>query len=301
MPDPQQILAEHEAGDPGTSRAFAPWRQKLHEVIFEADTPAGKAFDIALLIAIIISTVAVMLESVHEIDRDYHFELRVAEWIITILFTIEYVLRLICVRRPGKYARSFFGIVDLVSILPTYIAVLLPGLGVQTLVIVRTLRLLRVFRIFKLGRFLSGAAELKQAVWASRAKVVVFLFTVMTVVCIMGSVMYLVEGMIYGNEGFENIPKSMYWAIVTMTTVGYGDVTPHSAIGQFLAAGIILFGYSLIIVPTGFVSAEIVYAREHPEEVEGEPSAPQTCPRCKLTGHDTDAAFCKRCGEPLAA
>lgn len=288
MPNDDPILAKREAGDPGTSRTFAPWRQRLHTIIFEADTPAGALFDLALLVAIILSTLAVMLETVKPIDEHYHTIFRAAEWVFTVLFTVEYVLRLICVRSPRRYAWSFYGIVDLVAVLPTYISLLVPG--AQSLLVVRALRLLRIFRILKLARFLADAGELRYALWQSRGKIVVFLFTVITVVSIMGAAMYLVER--DTNPGFRNIPQSMYWAIVTMTTVGYGDVTPITPLGKILASLIILFGYSMIVVPTGFVTAEFVAVRQ-------KTITTRACPSCTQHGHDPDAHHCKWCGAEL--
>ena len=274
------------------STSFAPWRTKLHEVIFEADTRAGKAFDVALLIAILVSMLAVSLETVEPIQRRYGALLVTLEWTITVLFTIEYVLRLVCVGNPWRYAKSFFGIVDLLSILPTYLSILLPGS--QSLVVIRSLRLLRVFRVFKLAHFLSEAAVLRRAVWEARGKVVVFLTTVLIAVSIMGSAMYLVENADEPSAQFTSIPQGMYWAIVTMTTVGYGDIVPETALGKFLAALLIILGYSLIIVPTGFVSAELVGAK-----MATRPISTQTCGNCMHEGHDADAAFCKSCGTQL--
>ena len=274
-------------GSPRNRNELAPWRERMHEIIFEADTPAGKAFDWALLVAIVISTIAVMLETVPELAEYKPTFLRI-EWAFTILFTIEYVLRLICVRRPMKYATSFFGVIDLVSILPTYLSLLIPG--AQAILVIRALRLLRIFRILKAARFLNEAAEMRQALWASRDKIIVFLFTVVASVAIMGAAMYLVESPY--NSGFRDIPQSMYWAIVTMTTVGYGDITPVTAFGKFLACLIILFGYAMIVVPTGFVSAEFIERKRRPVTT-------QACPDCMLQGHDVDAKFCKFCGGEL--
>ncbi len=271
---------------------FAPWRAKLHEVIFEADTRAGKAFDVVLLIVILVSIVTVSLETVEPVQRRYGGLLVTIEWTITALFTIEYVLRLLCTGNPGRYATSFFGIVDLLAVVPTYLSVLIPGS--QSLVVIRSLRLLRVFRVFKLGHFLSEAASLRRAVWQARGKIVVFLTTVLIAVTIMGSAMYQVENFDQPSEQFTSIPQGMYWAIVTMTTVGYGDIVPETALGKFLSAILIIMGYSLIIVPTGFVSAELVGAK-----VTTRPVSTQTCSSCMLEGHDVDAAFCKNCGTRL--
>jgi voltage-gated potassium channel len=271
---------------------FAPWRTKLHEVIFEADTRAGKAFDVVLLIVILVSIVTVSLETVEPVQRRYGGLLVAIEWTITVLFSIEYVLRLLCTGNPWRYATSFFGIVDLLAIVPTYLSVLIPGS--QSLAVIRSLRLLRVFRIFKLGHFLSEAASLRRAVWQARGKIVVFLTTVLITVSIMGSAMYLVENFDRPSEQFTSIPQGMYWAVVTMTTVGYGDIVPETALGKFLAAILIILGYSLIIVPTGFVSAELVGAK-----LTTRPVSTQTCSNCMHEGHDVGATFCKDCGARL--
>lgn len=281
MPDPTG------QPDPADLEPLEPWRQRLHELLFEADTTTGKVFDIALMLAIVASTVAVMLESVVEIQEAHGTLLRAVEWLFTILFTIEYVLRLASVRRPMRYACSFFGVVDLVSFLPSYVSLIIPG--AQTLLIVRALRLLRIFRILKLARFLREAAELRAAIANAREKIIVFLFTVFTAVSLMGAVMYIVEK--DANPGFENIPQGMYWAIVTMTTVGYGDVTPVTVLGKVLSSIIILFGYAMIVVPTGFVSAEFVQTKMK--------LSTQACPSCMCEGHDNDAVHCKYCGAVL--
>jgi voltage-gated potassium channel len=276
------------------SRPAAPampgWRGKMHEVIFEADTVAGKLFDVLLLIAIVLSIVVVMLDSVDSISKDYKSLLRAAEWLFTILFTVEYVVRLMCVRRPLRYTFSFFGVVDLLAILPTFVSLMLPGSGSQSLLVIRSLRLLRVFRIFKLARFLSEATALRQAVWASRAKITVFIATVMMAVIIMGSAMYLIEGQV--ESGFTSIPQSMYWAIVTMTTVGYGDIAPVTTLGKIVAAIVMIMGYSMIIIPTGIISAEMIQAGRHSVTT-------QSCPHCMAEDHASDAAYCRICGGKL--
>jgi voltage-gated potassium channel len=266
---------------------MAPWRQRLHEIIFEADTPAGKAFDVALLVAILLSVLSVSLETVEGVDTRYHGLLMTAEWLFTILFTIEYVLRLICVRKPRRYALSFYGIIDLLAILPTYLSVLVPG--AQQFMVIRALRLLRAFRIFKLGRYLTEATALREAIWASRAKITVFLASILIIVLIMGAAMHLIEG---ERPGFHSIPQSMYWAIVTMTTVGYGDVAPVTPLGKALSAVVMVLGYSFIIVPTGIVSAELAVAGMKPVST-------QACPDCSLEGHDVNAKHCKFCGAVL--
>jgi len=264
------------------------WRERCYEIIFEADTPAGKLFDVALLVAILLSVLVVMLESVESIRDDHGKALVAAEWFFTILFTIEYAMRLICAPRPLRYARSFFGIVDLLAILPTYFVVLLPG--AHRLTVVRALRLLRAFRIFKLAHMLHEATTLRRAVWASRSKIAVFLTFVVIVVVIFGSAMHLIEG---PESGFTSIPQSMYWAIVTMTTVGYGDIAPETPLGKALAAAIMMLGYCMIIVPTGIVSAELAGAAIR------KPLTTQVCPECMAEGHDTDAKHCKFCGGRL--
>jgi len=269
----------------------APWRRKLHDVLFEAETFTGKLFDVCLLLAILLSILAVMLESVDSIDSNptWHRALIIAEWFFTILFTIEYILRLLCVARPARYAKSFFGVVDLLSILPTYVSIFLPG--AQSLMTIRILRLLRIFRIFKLGRMLSEAAVLRQAFWQSRAKIIVFLTTVITIVAITGAMMHLLEGEENGAQ-ISSIPEGMYWAIVTMATVGYGDIVPVTTAGKILSSILILVGYSLIIVPTGIVSAELVNAKRGMITT-------QSCRHCMGEGHDADAKYCKYCGKEL--
>ena len=271
-----------------SAKTPAPWRAKLHEVIFEADTPAGKAFDLALLGVILLSVAAVLLESVTSIREAYGPELRALEWIITILFSIEYALRLICVGRPLRYALSFYGLVDLTAILPTYMSLFVGG--AHSLVVIRALRLLRVFRILKLGHFVSEASMLGQALRASRRKILVFLGTVATLVLIIGSLMYLIEG---EENGFTSIPQSIYWAIVTLTTVGYGDIAPQTFLGKALASLVMVTGYAIIAVPTGIVTVElgrISGARE---------ISTKACTQCGLEGHDPDAVHCKYCGAEL--
>jgi voltage-gated potassium channel len=263
-------------------------RQALHTVIFEAETPLGQAFDVALLVSIIGSIVAVMLESVDAIEEAHGSALRKAEWIFTGLFTLEYGLRLFAVRRPWRYAVSFFGVVDLLAISPTYVSLLIPG--TQSLLVIRALRLLRVFRVFKLGRFLAEANVLIVAVRASAAKIIVFLGTVLSIALIMGAVLYLVEG---AAAGFTSIPKGMYWAIVTLTTVGYGDIAPETVPGQTIAAAIMIMGYSILAVPTGIVSVELAEAHRKSTVTT------EACPTCGAEGHDVDARCCKSCGAYL--
>jgi len=272
---------------PDSSKPFAPWRERLHEIIFEADTPAGKAFDVALLVAIFLSILAVMLESVADVRERYGAPLRAAEWFFTILFTIEYVLRLISVRRPLRYATSFFGIVDLLAILPSYLSLFLAG--TQSLLVIRSLRLLRVFRVLKVARFLHEITALTTAIRKSRVKITVFLMAVLTIVLIMGSAMYVIEG---ESSGFTSIPRGMYWAIVTVTTVGYGDIAPTTVVGQIVAAVAMVLGYSLIIIPTGIFSMALVQAARKKVTT-------QNCPECLREGHDEDAVYCKFCSAKL--
>ena len=263
------------------------WRAKAHEIIFEADTPAGRAFDIALIVTILVSVVAVMLESVAPIRARYGSVLRITEWVITVVFTIEYILRLLCVGQPARYARSFFGIIDLLAILPTYISFFIPG--AQALAVVRVLRILRVFRVLKLVQYVKEASVLRQALINSGRKILVFVFVVFTIVIIVGAMMYLVEG---EAAGFTSIPISVYWAVVTLTTVGYGDIAPVTALGQFLSAVLMIMGYGIIAVPTGIVTTELVRGQQ------GEMTT-QACHECSLEGHDPDAKYCKGCGAQL--
>jgi voltage-gated potassium channel len=267
--------------------AMAPWRTRLYEVIFEANTAGGKAFDVALLLAIVLSVTAVMLESVEQIRQRAGVFLTAAEWGFTILFTIEYALRLACVRWPRRYAVSFFGIVDLLAIVPTYLSLLFAGS--QSLIVIRTLRLLRVFRVFKLTHYLTEARALMTALRATRRRITVFLVVILSLLLIMGTAMYLIEG---PEHGFTSIPKSVYWAVVTMTTVGYGDIAPQTVPGQTLAAMGMVLGYSIIIVPIGIFSVEIL-------AVQHRGTSTEACPGCGFEGHDSDAVHCKRCGTKL--
>ena len=231
---------------------MASWKHRLHEIVFEADTPSGKAFDITLLIAIVMSVATVMLESVAEIQTNYGPLLITLEWFFTILFTIEYIVRLASVGRPSRYAVSFFGIVDLLSILPTYLSVIFAG--TQSLLIIRVFRLLRIFRVLKLRHYLTAAQVLEQALRGSRLKITVFLAAVLSLSIVAGVLMYLIEG---PAAGFTSIPRGMYWAIVTMTTVGYGDIAPLTPVGQVGASCLMILGYAIIAVPTGIVSVKI--------------------------------------------
>jgi voltage-gated potassium channel len=263
-------------------------RERLREIIFEADTPAGRVFDVALLWAIAASVVVVMLETVADVRASYGRLLITAEWVFTGLFTVEYMLRLYVSPRPVRYARSFFGMVDLLAVLPTYVSFFFPGS--QSLLTIRALRLFRAFRVLKLAHYLGEANILVTALQASRRKVTVFLGTVLVLVMIVGSAMYLIEG---AENGFTSIPRSVYWAIVTLTTVGYGDITPDTVPGQLLASLVMILGYAIIAVPTGIVTAEIMEAQK------GRPITTRTCMACLSEGHLPDARFCRDCGESL--
>jgi voltage-gated potassium channel len=264
-------------------------RDLIHEVIFEADTPAGKAFDVALLIAILLSVVVVMLETTSSVAAKIGGFLHTVEWILTIFFTIEYALRLYCVNKPLKYATSFFGVVDLLAILPTYISLILAG--AQALLVIRILRLLRIFRVFKLVRYMRQGRVILAAMRNSGPKIAVFILFVLLLVTIFGSIMYLVEG--GTNEGFDSIPRSIYWAIVTLTTVGYGDISPVTSFGQFIAAAIMILGYSIIAVPTGIVTAEMT------RRIYDQPQSTEACRGCGGEGHVSGAQFCHHCGDEL--
>jgi voltage-gated potassium channel len=274
------------APPPKGSLPPAHWRVRLHEIIFEADTPAGRWFDLALIVSILLSVVAVMLDSIVSVQQAYGPWLIAAEWFFTILFTVEYILRLLCIGRPFRYATSFFGIIDLLSILPTYISLLLPAS--RYLLVVRILRVLRIFRIMKLVPYVSEADVLARSLKASSRKIAIFLYTVMTLVVIIGSVMYMIEG---AENGFTSIPTGIYWAIVTLTTVGYGDISPNTVPGQILASIVMILGYSIIAVPTGIVTAEMTRAKQQ--------VTTQSCRECSAEGHDPDALFCKFCGAKL--
>lgn len=272
-------------------RLVSSWRVKLHEIIFEAETKAGKIFDVGLLWAILFSIVVVMLESVHSIQAEIGGMLRIAEWVLTILFTLEYLARIASVGRPLRYVFSFLGIVDFLAVVPTYLSLVVEGS--QYLLVIRAIRLLRVFRIFKLSRYMGEGEALVTALKASRPKITVFLGAVMSVVVIMGTVMYLIEG---EANGFTSIPRSIYWAIVTLTTVGYGDIAPATILGQTVASVIMILGYSIIAVPTGIVSAEFAKADKATQQ---HSRSYDVCPSCLSEGHDNDAIFCKRCGSRL--
>ncbi len=266
------------------------WRFLLHQIIFEADTPAGKAFDILLIGSILLSVAAVMADSVAAINERLGATLYLVEWVFTLLFSVEYVLRLVAVDRPGAYARSFFGVVDLLAILPTYVSFFVPGS--QYLLVIRILRILRIFRILKLIQYVGEARVLLEALRASRRKITVFLYTVLTLVVILGSLMYVLEGR---ENGFTSIPRSIYWAIVTLTTVGYGDISPKTAPGQMLASLVMVIGYAIIAIPTGIVTVELSRVGR------GRELDVRACPSCGGDGHDRDAKFCKHCGADLEA
>jgi voltage-gated potassium channel len=268
----------------------AGWRRQGYEIIFEHDTAAGRAFDAALLLLIAASVIVVMLETVSHVRAEWGTPLRVAEWVFTILFTIEYVMRLICVRRPLRYATSFFGVVDMLAVLPTYLSLVVAGS--QSLTVVRSLRLLRVFRVLKLPEYLGEASFLVTALRASRQKITVFLLSVLMIVLIVGTTMYLIEG---PENGFTSIPTGVYWAVVTLTTVGYGDIAPQTTIGRLLAVAVMLVGYGIIAVPTGIVTAGILSIDRSKQAADGSVTG-RACPDCGSVGHDEDAQYCKYCG-----
>ena len=265
----------------------ANWRETLQRVIFEAETPGGKGFDIILILAIASSVAVVMLDSVNSVRNDYGDLLYRIEWVFTILFSVEYILRLFCALRPFAYATSFFGFVDLFAVVPTYLSLFLPS--TQYLTVIRLLRVLRVFRVLKLAQYLSEVNLLTEALRASRRKITVFLVTVITLVVILGSLMYVIEG---EENGFTSIPHSVYWAIVTLTTVGYGDVSPKTGLGKVLASMVMILGYGIIAVPTGIMTAEFSMAMR-------QRISSKVCPACGAPGHDDSAAFCKMCGGNL--
>lgn len=263
------------------------FKDKLHEIIFEADTSTGKIFDIVLIASILISVVTVMLDSIREINQEYGELLYFIEWFFTIIFTIEYMLRLYAVSNSFKYATSFFGVVDLLAIIPTYIGLFFPTTRYFT--VIRILRVLRIFRVLKFVQYIGAAKTLLIALKQSRRKITVFIFTVLTLVVIFGSLMYIIEG---EENGFTSIPRSIYWAIVTLTTVGYGDISPNTPLGQAFAAFIMILGYGIIAVPTGIVTAEL-------SRTESKQVSTQVCKECSHEGHDSDASFCKYCGNRL--
>ncbi|MDD4109399.1 MAG: ion transporter [Prolixibacteraceae bacterium] len=261
-------------------------RDRIYEIIFEADTKAGRLFDIALLVIILISVIFVMLESVPGIRQDYHQFFVLSEWIITGVFTLEYILRIIIVKKPWRYIFSFYGIIDFLAIIPSYLGLF--AATYQSLIIIRIFRMLRVFRVFKLTRYSFAGRTLIRALWASREKISVFIFFVIILVVIIGTLMYLIEG---EQSGFKSIPLSIYWAIVTLTTVGYGDISPVTPLGQFLASIVMILGYAIIAVPTGIVTAEMM---RHSSVGNS-----QVCQNCLHSIHDDDAIYCKKCGSRL--
>ncbi|NCF41341.1 MAG: ion transporter [Bacteroidetes bacterium] len=266
------------------------WKNKLHEIIYEADTPSGKLFDVVLLIFILLSIVLVMLESVDYIGNKYYGILNILEWIITILFTFEYIARIVCVKKPKAYIFSFYGIIDFLSTIPKYLSLFF--VGTHSLVAIRALRLLRVFRILKLTRYIGESTNFGRALKRSRVKVAVFLSFVLVLCIILGTVMYLIEG--DKDSGFSSIPRSVYWAIVTLTTVGYGDIAPVSALGQSIASLIMILGYGIIAIPTGIVTSEMTKSERN-----NIPKNTQSCTNCMESYHTDDAQFCHKCGYPL--
>ena len=270
-------------------------KNKLHTIIYEADTPMGKLFDVVLLILILVSVILVMLESVTSIDTHYHDLLYFGEWVITIFFTIEYILRIITVKKASNYIFSFYGIIDFLSTIPLYLSFILAGSN--ALLAVRALRLLRVFRILKITRYMGEANKLNKALRDSKAKILVFLFAVLILSIIAGTIMYLVEG---EQSGFVSIPISVYWCIVTLTTVGFGDIAPVTPLGQFIAAIIMIMGYGIIAVPTGIVSAEYASKKtntvDDPEYIHVNT---QSCQNCNENNHHDNAEFCHKCGSTL--
>jgi voltage-gated potassium channel len=261
-------------------------KEKLYEIIFEADTKAGKLFDIVLLVVILISVVLVMFESVPSIATNYLHILKILEWVITTIFTVEYILRIAIVKKPIGYIFSFYGIIDFLSVIPTYLSLII--VGSHSLVVIRMLRLIRIFRILKLTRYTNAGRTIVRAMWASREKISVFIFMVVILVVIIGTIMYLVEG---EEHGFTSIPTSIYWAIVTLTTVGYGDISPVTSLGQFLASIVMIMGYAIIAVPTGIVTSELMKPTSKQNT--------QVCQNCLCESHDDDAAFCKKCGHKI--
>lgn len=259
----------------------------LYDIVFEADTQAGKLFDVSLLIIILVSILLVMLESVPSIEKEYGAILKFLEWVITGIFSLEYLLRIWIIQKPRVYIFSFYGIIDFLAVLPSYLALVFAG--TQGLMVIRALRLLRVFRILKLNRYTNEGAIIIRALHASRIKISVFLFAILTMVIIIGTVMYMVEG---AENGFTSIPRGIYWAVVTLTTVGYGDISPSTSLGQFFASLVMVIGYAIIAVPTGIVTAELTRQAS-------KPISTQVCPKCLSEGHDLDATYCKKCGGKL--
>ena len=265
------------------------WRKRIHEIIYEVDTKAGKNFDILLLITIIISVILVVLESVETINLKYSVFLNLCEWVITILFSLEYIMRIICVKKPLKYIFSFYGIIDLLSTIPKYLSLFI--VGTQPIATLRALRLMRVFKILKMNRFIGASTNFRRLLIASRAKIIVFLLFIIILSIILGTIMYLIEGNL--NNGFENIPKSIYWAIVTLTTVGYGDIVPSTTLGQVFSSLIMILGYSIIAI--GIVTSNMSLAQRKELKLNT-----QSCSNCLENIHTDNAKFCSKCGESLA-
>jgi len=276
------------------TKTFDPRKEKIYEIIFEADTPMGKLFDILLIFIILASVIVVMLETVNSIESKWRTFFKVIEWVFTIFFTIEYVTRLWVARNTKAYATSFFGIIDFLAIIPTYLSFLI--VGSQYFLVLRALRLIRVFRIFKLAHFLNEGKVITSALANSKNKITVFLSFILIMVTIMGAIMYFIEGN-QPDTAFTSIPRSIYWAIVTITTVGYGDISPVTPMGQFIASIVMIMGYAVIAVPTGIVTSEISKA----DEKQRLDLSTQVCNNCFSEGHDTDAEYCKFCGETLNA
>jgi voltage-gated potassium channel len=311
-----------QAGDGQDAPAYVPqapssygapppgWRRRLYEVIFEADTPAGRRFDIALVGAILLSILVVVVDSVPQLHRDDGALLTGLEWAFTVLFTLEYLARLVCVRHPWRYATGFYGVIDLLAVLPSYFSLFVPGTAL--LLDIRILRLLRVFRIFKLTLYIEEYTRLGEALAGSYRKIMVFLSVVLMAILIFGTVMYVVEG---PSHGYTSIPVAMYWATVTMTTVGYGDITPHTSLGKVVASFMMLLGWGILAVPTGIVTAEMTWQRGNrskgaaPAPASSLPPSPPSppapdprhCTACGSGGHDAAARFCKACGAALPA
>lgn len=267
---------------------LAPWRERLNDVIFGSETPVGKRFDMVLIALICLSSVVVMLDSMEDFYKQHEALLDALEWLFTGLFTLEYALRILCVRRPWLYITSFYGLVDLVSIIPSYIGLFYPA--AHYAMVVRMLRLLRIFRVLKLSLYLKEADLMMTALVNSKAKILVFLYAVITLVTICGALMYLIEG---ADSGFTSIPRAIYWAIVTLTTVGYGDIAPKTPLGQITASLMMIIGYGIIAVPTGIYGAELVKTATQ------RPFRNDACHNCGSIDHDIDAHFCKRCGHRL--
>ncbi|MFB0947489.1 MAG: voltage-gated potassium channel [Spirosomataceae bacterium] len=286
MSEQKKAFAKSEEDNVPTSG----WRYQLHEIIYEADTKAGKLFDVILLWLILLSIALVMLESVVEYNVKYGYIYNALEWVITGLFVVEYILRIICVKRPFEYIFSFFGVIDFLSAIPKFLSIFF--MGTQVLVALRSLRLLRVFRILKLARYMGESQKLTASLRASRTRISVFLFAILIICVILGTVMYLIEG---SENGFTSIPQSVYWAIVTLTTVGYGDIAPHTTIGQFIASIIMILGYAIIAIPTGIITSEM-----SKDGNQGNAKiSTQSCPHCTAEKHRHNARFCYRCGERL--